>query len=115
MDTTVEDFPFVADLPKREQKQVRSVVSEWNDFKEIVRSKGQMVPPNIAAAIANVSRQRIHQLIQKGTLEAVNLHGSVFITEASFTAWVCGDRTSGRPCNDPSGPIVKVIRSAAKK
>lgn len=111
------EFPFVADLPKREQKKVRSVLEQWREFKVIVESKGHLIPPSTAAQIASVTRGRIYQLMDVGTLEVVRLQGHCFVTEASFTAWITSPRKDGRPAGDgePSGRLVNLIRKAAKK
>jgi hypothetical protein len=116
MTSALPEFDFVADLPKREAKKVQSVIDQWNEFKTLVRSKGTMIPPMIAARIANVSKQRIYQLVDSGTLEHVRIQGHGFITEISFTAWLTSPRTTGRPSSDaePNGRIVDAIRMVIK-
>jgi hypothetical protein len=97
MTDTPSDFPFMETLPKREQKKVRTAWDQYEEFKIIVRERGGVIPPAVAAGLGGVSRERISQLMQKGTLERVELGTFVFITADSFSSWVVSERKSGRP------------------
>jgi len=94
------EFPFVAALPKREAKKVVSLWDQWQEFKAIVKHRGHVIPKPLAAKLAGVSKQRIHQLVGDGRLQTLEIGGSVFITEESFTSWVSSERKSGPRLRD---------------
>ena len=88
-----DEFEFARHIPKREVKKAMGTLEAWEEFKRL----GPVIPVSIAARIANVSRQRLHQLTQKGVLESVAIEDHHFITELSFSTWLVSPRISGRP------------------
>jgi hypothetical protein len=64
--TQVELFPA---LPARTVKP--SVREQWNAFRKDFDRMGGMLPPSAAGAFLGVSRQRVHQLIQKKQVRTV--------------------------------------------
>lgn len=93
----VNEFPFVAELPKREKSRLQLF---WDRFKEVqalVAEKGTIVPPVVAAELLGISRQRVHELMQDGRLERVEWRGQVFITEHDLVEFASAERKAGRP------------------
>lgn len=93
----VNEFPFVAELPKREKSRLQLF---WDRFKEVqalVDRKGTIVPPVVAAELLGISRQRVHELMQGGRLERVEWRGQVFVTEHDLVEFASAERKSGRP------------------
>lgn len=96
------DMPFVNDLPKREKTRWQKLWERFQEAKRITEVKGMLVPVALAAKIAGVSTQRIHQLIETEQLERIYLDDHPFITEESFLAWAKSERKTGRPPKTPT-------------
>jgi hypothetical protein len=102
-DVDVMDFPFVAELPKREKA---AFVSQWELFRELAakaKFTGVLVPPGFAAAVLGVSRQRVWELIQGERLEVVLVGEHRFISERSLVDYAQSERKAGRPAQLPEG------------
>jgi len=97
IDATVSEFPFVESLPKREQRQVETVWDSLQSLKWLCQDKGLPVPPNVAADLLGVSRQRVHQMMKAGQLERVEFRGHPFILESSIRFLAETERKAGRP------------------
>jgi len=111
-EAALTEFPFVADLPKRERSKVGKL---WDTFRELSRTldaKGNVVPQGFAADLLGVSPQRVGQLLDAGKLEPVTVGGRRFVTEASILAHAATERKTGRPVKKLSNPE---IWSAAKR
>lgn len=96
-EATVSEFPFVAELPKREKSKLQNL---WDHFKEvqaITEKKGTIVPPVLAAELLGVSKQRVYDLIKEGRFDVVTLRGQMFITETDLLAYAQSERKAGRP------------------
>lgn len=102
-DVAVSEFPFVAELPKRDRTHVKSVWDHVKDFSELVEGKGVPLSPSTAAELLGVSRQRIWQLINAGQLEVVKLCDTSFVTEHSVLDLAKIERTCGRRLNTSPG------------
>lgn len=99
---TSDEFPFVKDLPKREKSKLQLFWDRLAEIRAITREHGQLLPIPFAAALANVSRQRIDGLVDQGLVIKIELQGRPFITENSFVAWAKSERKAGRPLKDVS-------------
>ncbi len=91
------EFPFVDALPRREKAAVKTAVDVLNDWREATRLHGSLVPTSMVAAVLNVSKQRVHQLIQHGRLVTVVFGGHNYVTELSLNDLASSERKSGRP------------------
>lgn len=91
------DFPFVAEMPKRERSKVETLWDRFNHLKAITDEKGMLLPPLFCAKLLGVSRQRIYVLLEEGRLERVDVDGHTFVTEASFIEWCKAEHKNGRP------------------
>ena len=108
------EFPFVQDLPKRERNRLQTVWDVWQEVKAKVEEKGLFIPVTMAASLGGVSRQRIYQLCESGTLEQIEVGKNTFITENSLMSWMESERKAGRPFSHiPEGTIGQV-KFAAK-
>ena len=111
-ETAVAEFPFVAELPKRQQGKVRTLWDHLSEAKKLVEEHGMLIPCTYAAELAGIHRSRIHQLCEDGQLHSVYLNSARFVTESSFVAWVNSERKNGRPFK---APTVKESMTMAKR
>lgn len=91
------DFPFVAEMPKREKSRL---VKAWETFQEISRiaeTEGTLIPQVFAAKVLDLSTQRISQLCNEGKLKVVVVGSNRFVTEKSVLDWARGEHKAGRP------------------
>jgi excisionase family DNA binding protein len=91
----VSEFPFVATLPKREKSKVAKL---WDSFQEagrIAEERGMFVAPFVVAKLLGVSKQRVHQLIESGRLETVDVCGHRCVLEDSLVEFCKTERKSG--------------------
>lgn len=95
--TEASEFAFVEELPKREKSRWQKLWEHFEEIKRITAEKGMLLPLSLAAQIAGVSRQRISDLCDNGTLDRVVMDGHPFVTEDKFVAWAKSDRKGGRP------------------
>lgn len=91
------DFPFVAEMPKRERSKVATLWDRFQRLKEITDEKGMLLPPAFCAKLLGVCRQRVYVLMDEGRLEKVEVDGHTFVTEESFIAWCRAEHKNGRP------------------
>ena len=96
-EATINEFPFVAEVPKREKSRLTKVWDAFQELKAITDEKGMLVPARFTANLLNVSHQRILQLVDAQHLERVTIDGNVFITERSIIALASSERKNGRP------------------
>jgi hypothetical protein len=97
------EFPFVAELPKREKSKLGSLWDQFGLLKGLIDEKGAMVPPVLAGKLLDVSYQRVWQLVAAGKLERVEFGGHGFITENSIVELARSERKTGRPLKLPVG------------
>jgi hypothetical protein len=107
------EFPFVAELPKREKRAVVTAWDMWQEAKELIAAKGNLIPLTLAADLGGVSKQRISDLVRAGRLERVALGNHVFVTESSLLSWVRSERKPGRPWPSTIGDRLKTAAKMA--
>lgn len=98
MDVPVTEFPFVADLPKREVSKLRTLWEDFKALKPIVEKRGALVTPQAACDLLGVSRQRVLELIDQGRFTPIRFHGRVLVAEDDIVAFAESERKNGRPC-----------------
>lgn len=103
IDAATPDFPFVAELPKRERSRLATVWERLAELRQVSAQHGQLVPPRLAAKLLGVSSQRIDQLVQAGKLMRVDVDGHPLLTENSIIALAKTERKAGRPFKLPTG------------
>lgn len=122
------DFPFVAELPKREKSKL---VRVWDHFRELSRiseTEGMLIPMSFAAIVLDVCRQRVYQLAEEGRLKVIKVNGHSFVTENSVVDYAASERKAGRPVRRFEGvmdgkqtalgaavQVFKEVRSKAKE
>ena len=81
-----EMFP---DLPTvKMPKRVKSRWEELNELCDIVDEHGPIIPCADAARLLDLSRQRIHQLIDQGKLVPVMFGGRAWLAEKQLRAFI---------------------------
>jgi hypothetical protein len=107
------EFPFVEQLPKREVKKVCGVWDLIKSYRDNYATDGILLPVSISAQALNVSKQRVHQLVETGRLKIRYINGSAFITENSLLECAETARKIGRPFK--TGATVATLKFANKK
>lgn len=116
MEITINEFPFVSQLPKREKSRYEIFWERLQRTKAELDKHGPCWPVAIAASVLGVSKQRIHQLMDAGQLVRVDVEGHPYIPEESIFEFARTERKAGRPCGPESlGQAVKlVVKGAAQ-
>lgn len=96
-EAAASDFPFVAELPKREKSKVVQLWDAIQDMRRIYETEGLLIPQPLAAKLLGLSRQRVHQLGNEGRLMVVTVNDHPFVTENSVLAYAKSERKAGRP------------------
>ena len=115
-EATANEFPFVEALPKREKGKVARMLDQVREFSELQKKHGSLVPAGLAYGVLGISSQRFYQLIDAGTLKAIQHHGQWFVPEDVFVEFCKTERKSGRPFKIPQGnrQLWKVAVAASK-
>jgi predicted DNA-binding transcriptional regulator AlpA len=91
------EFPFMAEMPKRERSKMGTLWDRFTQLKEITEKKGMLLPVVFCSKLLGVSRQRVYDLLKEGRMERVEVEGQMYITEESFVAWCKAEHKAGRP------------------
>ena len=89
------DFPFVAELPRREKSRVRKLWDSFQEMRAIQAEHGFLVPRTAAAALLEVHPTRIDQLCEAGHLSRIDWQGHRYVTENSLLARARSERLKG--------------------
>lgn len=74
-----------------------------NDMRELTAKHGQLVPISAAAALMDLSRQRVYQLIDEGTLRPIECWDQKWLCENDIRDFLELDRKrGGQRVNEPS-------------
>jgi len=101
-DIAVSEFPFVAELPKREKSKLLTKWDQFNELRAVMKEKGNLIPQILIANLLDVSRCRVGQIVDDGRLESVDVFGTRYVTENSFVEFCKLERKTGRPVNLPT-------------
>lgn len=112
-EATVNEFPFVASLPKREKSKVAQMWDLIREVNEISKTEGNLLPVMLVARALDLGRTRIDQLCADGRLKRVRIDDHVFITENSLVEFAKIERQNGRPLK-PCTNLVEAYRRARK-
>lgn len=91
------DFPFVAELPKREKSRAVQVWEAFRELSRIAETEGAPIPQAFAAKLLGISHQRVSELANEGRLKTCDVNGVRFVTENSVVAYAKSERKAGRP------------------
>jgi len=97
IDATFDEFPFVAEMPKREKSKVMKVWEHFRELSRISEVEGMLIPMAYAALVLDVCRQRVYQLADDGRLKVIEVNGHQFVTERSVVDYAATERKAGRP------------------
>jgi hypothetical protein len=100
-DTVQYDLSFVNDLPKREKSKAQRVWEGFQALREATAAKGALVPLPLVAKLLDFSRSRASELAHTGRFDCVEVHGHLYVTEASVVAYAQSERKAGRPPKIP--------------
>ena len=92
-DIQASEFPFVKDIPKRDKTRLERFL----EVLAVAREKGPVWSIQVCARVAQISNQRVHELMRNGQIESVEVDGHPLIVESSFLAWLKVDNKGGRP------------------
>jgi len=93
----LSDFPFVADLPKREKGKVAKLMDVMEELERVTDEKGPVIPQSLIAEVLGVSKQRVNTLLDEGRMEFHVINGTRFVFVASFREYAKQERKVGRP------------------
>lgn len=88
---------FVKELKARERSRVMRFWDMLKLWRLAQQEHGELLPVPMVAGLADVCRQRVHQLVEAGTLEVVYVNGHPMVTVKSLQAWLGSERRPGRP------------------
>lgn len=113
MSDAVAEFPFVADLPKREKSKLAKLWDHFQEVRKATAEHGVLLPQHYAAKLLCLSPQRICQLLDDGKLACVDVGGIRYVTEASMMNWAQSERDKGgRP---PKVPTLRTVFGGARE
>lgn len=101
MEVAVTEFPFVAELPKREAKHVKSLWEELEEMTRVSEENGFLLPPAAAAELLGVTRQRVAQYQADGRLRVWTFRGRPFVCGNDIVALAESERAVGVHINPP--------------
>jgi hypothetical protein len=91
----IAEFPFVGELPKREKSRLARL---WEAVREVTAAQeehGPVLNQLTVAMILGVSRQRVCQLIDAGSLQSIAVTGNRLVTLRSLEDYCKTDRKTG--------------------
>jgi hypothetical protein len=104
----VSEFPFVADLTRREHSRVVDLWRVLRGFARLVEENGPPVRPSLAAELLGVSRARLYVLVDEGRLKViVSPDGFQAVTANSLIAFAESERLSGRHLGLSTSDVAK--------
>jgi hypothetical protein len=102
------EFPFTADLPKREKTKVGKVLDALDEILRLTEDKGPAVCQKAAASFLGVSVQRVGQFLDDGKMEFWTIEGTRYVYVKSLKEFAKLERKTGRPPK-PKGMLEKIL------
>ena len=87
-------------LPKgnvHASQPITLVVTTPEAFQEAVDHFGVLITPYVASIMAQVSKQRIYNLMEQGKFTKIVVFGTIHISRIEFEKWAKSLRKPGRP------------------
>lgn len=97
MNDAVADFPFVAELPKREKSRLARLWDHLREVRAVQAEKGEVIPQSFVGDLLGLSTQRVGQFLDEGRLEGVSINGRRYVTVRSIEQFAQVERKTGRP------------------
>jgi len=113
-ETVLPEFPFVKELPKREKGKLAKLWDHLAELAEVEQRKGKLIQVSFAADLMSVTRSRVHQLMDVGKLEKVDVNGHPFVTVQSVAAYCETERKAGRPAKVTIPRGLNALKSAMR-
>jgi hypothetical protein len=95
--TMAAEFPFVAEMPKREKSKYAKFKERYSAYKAFIDENGAVVTTGIASKLSGVGTQRIRDLIEDGRLKSCKFDGLLYVTEDTLVDFMASERKAGRP------------------
>lgn len=103
------------DLPEVPKRQ-KTKWEELQEMAEVSQTEQGLVPPIVAAALLNLSKQRIAQLRADGAFRTFEFFGKPYLSIREIRGFIDVERASGRPWHEPSAKeLWKRSLNVAKK
>lgn len=96
-EATVNEFPFVQEMPKREKSRVARIWDLVKHLDKVSEVEGTLLPFTLAFKALELSRTRCDQLVAEGRLKRIEVDGHVFVTLNSVVEFAEQERKAGRP------------------
>ena len=96
--------PWLFDVPATELKRVKNKWEELAEMADKSEEVGGLIPPALAASLLDVSRQRVHNMIERGRINSWMFFGDRYVSAAEVHAFMASERKPGpkpgdRPLN----------------
>ena len=116
-EATVNEFPFVEALPKREKGRVAKILETIREFSALQKEHGTLIPAPLAWGVLGVSRSRLYELVELKRLPGIQHHGQWYIPEEALLEFCKSERKAGRPPKVPTSnrDLLKISIEAAKE
>jgi hypothetical protein len=115
-EAAISEFPFVAELPKREKSKLEKVWDHLAEVRAVTAQRGPVIPQIMAAHLLNIGRARVGQLVDDGKLETVLVNGVRYVTADSVEAWAKSNRgKGGRPRKVSNLELAKASLEGARE
>ncbi len=96
-EASINEFPFVGELPKREKSKLGKALDVVKEFTELSEQYGTLIPLGLIVPMMGISRQRLIECINDGQLAGVSFHGLWYVPESALIAFAKRERRTGRP------------------
>lgn len=107
-----ELFPVIEDASRKR--------SGLRVFMDAIERHGPMIERAHIPVVLDVSKQRVHQLVEQGRIATVVVQGRVFVPLASLELYLADERKNGRPVKEFTlrervGEVISAYRKNRKK
>lgn len=93
---TAVELAFMNEVPKRATAFTR-MLDSFQLLRDVIATKGLYIPAGFVKDILGVSKQRVHQLINDGRLETVQLNHMHYVTEKSLLEFITAEKKTRGP------------------
>lgn len=110
---TAEQFSLF-EIPASEPKRVKTKWQELAEMSKVDEEAGGLVPIFVAAALLDVSHQRVSQMLESGRLQHWVFFDRKFVGVNDLADYVNSERKGGRPVSDPPTTLKESLRRVRK-
>jgi hypothetical protein len=105
--TFVQGFGIVSAMEAVIQNELFPVIeaearkkSALRVFMDVIDRHGPLIERAHIPVVLDLSRQRVHQLVEAGRIATIEVQGREFIPMASLEAYLADERKNGRPVRE---------------